>query len=135
MGATSEKKNLLQEFTAKASQRLRDKKLGKTTKLHVPSMDVDIIIRDLKTHEITEVLDVEDTMESTRYCAYIGILEPNMQQLAKELKASGDIYKPVDAVDIFEMHEVNEIAEEILKLSGVTAEKGAKVKAVEDLKN
>ena len=74
-------------------------------------------------------------MESTRYCAYIGILEPNMQQLAKELKASGDIYKPVDAVDIFEMHEVNEIAEEILKLSGVTAEKGAKVKAVEDLKN
>ena len=50
MGATSEKKNLLQEFTAKASQRLRDKKLGKTKKLHVPSMDVDIIIRDLKTH-------------------------------------------------------------------------------------
>ena len=44
MGATSEKKNLLQEFTAKASQRLRDKKLGKTKKLHVPSMDVDIII-------------------------------------------------------------------------------------------
>ena len=132
---TNEKKNLLQEFTTKAAQRLRDKKVGKTKKLHVPSMDIDIIIKDLKTQEITEVLDIDDTLESTRYCAYIGILEPNMQQLSKELKARGYIYKPVDAVDIFEMHEVNEIAEEILKLSGVTAEKGAKVKAVEDLKN
>ena len=85
MGATSEKKNLLQEFTAKAAQRLREK-ARQDKKLHVPSMDVDIIIRDLKTHEITEVLDVEDAMESTRYC-YIGILEPNMQQLCKRTES------------------------------------------------
>lgn len=135
MGTSSEKKNLLQEFTAKAVQRLRDKKIGKTKKLHVQSMDMDIIIRNLKTHEISEVVDIDDNIEMTRYCTYIGILEPNMQQLAKELKASGDIYKPVDAVDIFEMHEINEIADEIMKLSGATAEKSAKVKVVEDLKN
>lgn len=132
---TTEKKNLLQEFTAKAAKRLQEKKLGKTKKLYVKSMDMNIVIRNLSTAEISEVVEYEDTLESTRYCTYIGIAEPNMRKLGAELKKTGDIYKPVDAIDIFDVHEINEIADEIMKLSGVTAEKGAKVKVVEDLKN
>lgn len=130
-----EKKDLLAEFTAKAEQRLRDKLQIKQQKLTVPSMAMDITIRNLQKSEILEVLGFDDDYESIRYAAYLGVMEPCLKDVAVELKNSGQIRKYTDVVDIFEWHEINEIATEVMKLSGVNADKTMKVKAVEDLKN
>lgn len=131
----SEKKNLLAEFTAKAEQRLRDKMQQRRQRLYVHSLEQEITIRNLQRAEIQEILDIEDDMEGVRYAVYLGVCDPDLKEVAKTLKETGQIRTYKDVVDLFEYHEVIEISKEIMILSGVNAGKGMKVKAVEDLKN
>ena len=49
------------------------------------------------------------------------------------MKEQGLITRYTEIVDIFEMHEVTEIATQIMKLSGVIGDK--KVRVIEELKN
>ena len=43
----TDKKKLLADFSHRALQRLRDKKIPKRQTLHIPSMDMDLTIRSL----------------------------------------------------------------------------------------
>lgn len=134
----SEKKTMLQQFTQKALQRLESNKLPKTATLFIPSIEQEIKIRSLSKAEIKECYDVEDDendMSTTdKYTVYISVIEPNLKEVAKELKEQGKIQTYIDVVDMFELHEIAAIGMEAMKLSGVVAGDKA-VKVVKDLKN
>ena len=99
------KDDIFKAFTAKAVQRLKDKKVTKYETLYVPSIDQNIKIRNLNYPEIVECTEIDDKQDpnaSDKYC-------------------------------IFEMSEITSIATEIMKLSGVIGSK--KVTVVEEQKN
>ena len=106
------KDDIFKAFTAKAVQRLKDKKVTKYETLYVPSIDQNIKIRNLNYPEIVECTEIDDKQDpnaSDKYCTY------------------------PEVVDIFEMSEITSIATEIMKLSGVIGSK--KVTVVEEQKN
>lgn len=135
--SSDDKKVIFADFTRKAQQRLQEKKVRKTRKLYVPSLDQEITIQSLTTDEIAESIQIEnDSGESSRadkFCVYESVIEPCLKDVAKELKDAGDIKEYLDVVDIFELSERNEINLQILELSGVI--NGKKVTVVEELKN
>lgn len=131
-----QKDDIFRAFTAKAVQRLKDKKVRRFETLYVPSLDQNIKIRNLDYPEIvecTEIEDVNDPNASDKYCIYLAVVEPDLKAVAMELKDQGEITTYPEVVDIFDMSEITEIATEIMKLSRVIGNK--KVKVVEELKN
>lgn len=131
-----EKDEIFKTFTAKAIQRLKDKKVRRYETLYVPSLEQNIKIRNLDYPEIvecTEIEDVNDPNASDKYCIYLAVVEPNLKEVAMELKDQGEIKTYPEVVDIFDMSEITDIATEIMKLSKVIGNK--KVTVVEELKN
>ena len=131
-----EKDAIFKAFTAKAVQRIKDKKNKKYETLYVPSLDQNIKIRNLDYQEIVECTEVEgenDPNAGDKYCIYLATVDPDLKEVAVELKNQGAISTYLEVVDIFDMSEIREIAEEIMKLSGVL--KSKKVTVVEELKN
>ena len=133
----SEKKKMLSAFASKAAQRLEDKKITKYATLYVPSLDENIKIRSLTRKEIIECMNTEDTEDnpdrSDNYSIYLAVVEPNLHDVAKELKEQGKIVEYTDVCNIFDMYERVSIAQEIMKLSGAIGTK--KVTLVNELKN
>lgn len=131
-----QKDDIFRAFTAKAVQRLKDKKVRRFETLYVPSLDQNIKIRNLDYPEIVECTEIEDANDpnaSDKYCIYLAVVEPDLKAVAMELKDQGEITTYPEVVDIFDMSEITEIATEIMKLSRVIGNK--KVKVVEELKN
>ena len=131
-----EKDEIFKAFTAKAVQRLKDKKVRRYETLYVPSLDQNIKIRNLDYTEIVECTEIEDANDpnaSDKYCIYLAVVEPNLKEVAMELKDQGEIKTYPEVVDIFDMSEIADIAMEIMKLSKVIGNK--KVAVVEELKN
>lgn len=130
------KDDIFKSFTAKAVQRLKEKKVRRYATLYVPSLEQNIKIRNLDYPEIVECTEIEDANDpnaSDKYCIYLAVVEPDLRAVAMELKEQGEIKTYPDVVDIFEMSEITDIAMEIMKLSGVMGNK--KVTVVEELKN
>lgn len=131
-----EKEAIFKDFTAKAIQRLKDKKVRRFETLYVPSLAQNIKIRNLDYPEIVECTEIEDTNDpnaSDKYCIYLAVVEPNLKEVAMTLKEKGEIQTYPEVVDIFDMSEITDIAMEIMKLSKVIGNK--KVTVVEELKN
>lgn len=131
-----EKDEIFKAFTAKVVQRLKDKKVRRYETLYVPSLDQNIKIRNLDYPEIVECTEIEDANDpnaSDKYCIYLAVVEPNLKEVAMELKDQGEIKTYPEVVDIFYMSEITDIAMEIMKLSKVISNK--KVAVVEELKN
>lgn len=131
-----EKEEIFKAFTAKAVQRLKDRKARRYRTLYVPSLDQNIRIRNLDYPEIVECTEIEDANDpnaSDKYCIYLAVVEPDLKAVAMELKEQGEIKTYPDVADIFDMSEVTEIAMEVMKLSKVIGNK--KVTVVEELKN
>lgn len=131
-----QKDEIFKAFTAKAVQRLKDKKVRRHEILYVPSLDQNIKIRNLDYPEIVECTEIEDANDpnaSDKYCIYLAVVEPDLKAVAMELKEQGEIKTYPEVVDIFEMSEITEIATEVMKLSKVIGSK--KVTVVEELKN
>lgn len=129
------KEDIFKAFTAKAVQRLKDKKVTKYETLYVPSIDQNIKIRNLNYPEIVECTEIDDKQDpnaSDKYCIYLAVVEPDLRAVAMELKDQGEIKTYPEVVDIFEMNEITSIATEIMKLSGVIGSK--KVTVVEEQK-
>ncbi len=123
-------------FIAKAVQRIKDKKVRKSRKLYVPSLDQEITIRNLDYPEVMECTGIEDENDqkkADKYAIYLAVTEPNLKDVAIKLKEQGEIKEYLEVTDIFDMSELSEIATEIMKLSGVVGSK--KVTVVEELKN
>ena len=130
------KEDIFKAFTAKAVQRLKDKKVRRYETLYVPSLDQNIKIRNLDYPEIVECTEIEDANDpnaSDKYCIYLAVVEPNLKEVAMELKDQGEIKTYPEVVDIFYMSEITDIAMEIMKLSKVISNK--KVAVAEELKN
>lgn len=140
-----EKKSFLAEFSRRAVQRIQDKnkKVPKYRTLHIPSMNVDMRFRNLFYDEIAECMNMEDTDDpnrSDKYCIYLAAVEPSLKDVAKEIMDSEaslpadqrTLLEPLDVVKMFEIGEVQEIAMQIMDLSGVV---NTKVTVVEQLKN
>lgn len=131
-----EKQAVFQNFMQKAAKRIEGKKVRRYQTLYVPSLDETIKIRNLDYPEIVECTQVEeedDPNAADKYTIYLAVVEPDLKQAAQEMKEQGLITRYTEIVDIFEMHEVTEIATQIMKLSGVIGDK--KVRVIEELKN
>ena len=139
-----EKKSFLAEFSRRAMQRLQDKKVPKYRTLHIPSLDTDMRFRNLSYDEITECMNMEDTDDpnrSDKYCIYLAAVEPSLKDVAKEIMDSEaslpadqrTVLEPLDVVGMFNIGEIQEIAMQIMELSGVL--NNAKVTVVDQLKN
>lgn len=139
-----DKKSFLAEFSRRAMQRLQDKKVPKYRTLHIPSMDADMKFRNLSYDEITECMNMDDTGDpnrSDKYCIYLAAVEPSLKDVAKEIMESESglpadqrtLMEPLDVVGMFDISEIQEIAVQIMELSGVM--NGAKVTVVNQLKN
>ena len=131
-----QKDEVFKAFTAKAVQRLKDKRVRKYETLYVPSIDQNIKIRNLDYPEIVECTEIEDAGDpnaSDKYCIYLAVVEPDLKAVAMELKDRGEIKTYPEVVNIFDMHEITSIATEVMKLSKVIGNK--KVTVVEELKN
>ena len=140
-----EKKSFLAEFSRRAVQRIQDKnkKVPRYRTLHIPSMDIDMRFRNLFYEEIAECMNMEDDSDpnrSDKYCIYLAAVEPSLKDVAKEIMESEaslpvdqrTLLEPLDVVKMFEIGEVQEIAMQIMDLSGVV---NTKVTVVEQLKN
>lgn len=131
-----EKKIVFADFTAKAMQRLKDKKARRYEVLYIPSLEQNIKIRNLDYPEIVECTEIEDAGDpsaSDKYCIYLAVVEPDLKAVAIELKEQGAIKTYPEVVDIFDMSEITDIAMEVMKLSKVIGNK--KVEVIEELKN
>ncbi|MDO4772994.1 MAG: hypothetical protein Q4A72_05500 [Bacillota bacterium] len=126
-------KENLSSFIQKAAQRLEAKKVVKHQELYVPSIDEKIKIRNLTKDEITECFEMEDSIKSDNYSIYLAVVEPDLREVAKELKSRGQITEFVDVVDIFNMQDRTSIVKEVMKLSEVISDK--RVEVIEHLKN
>ena len=130
------KDDIFKAFTAKAVQRLKDKKVRRYETLYVPSLEQNIKIRNLDYPEIVECTEIEDDSDpnaSDKYCIYLAVVEPDLKEVALELKEEGLIKTYPEVADIFDMSEIAEIATEIMKLSKVIGSK--KVTVVDELNN
>lgn len=131
-----EKENIFQSFVEKAAKRLEESKVEKHKTLYVPSIDQNIVIRNLHHPEIvecTQIEEKEDPNASDKYCIYLAVVEPDLREAAMKLKDKKQITEYPEIVNIFEDHEITDIATEVMKLSGVIGTK--RVKVIEDLKN
>lgn len=131
-----EKQAVFQSFMQKAAKRIVEKRVRRYQTLYVPSLDETIKIRNLDYPEIVECTQIEeedDPNAADKYTIYLAVVEPDLKQAAQDMKEQGLITRYTEIVDIFEMHEVTEIAMQIMKLSGVLGDK--KVRVIEELKN
>lgn len=138
----NEKKKFLAEFSRRALQRLRDKKVPRKQTLHIPSMDMDLTIRSLDYGEIMECMTMEDNGDikrSDKYSIYLAAVEPSLRDAAREVMAmegelppeERELKEPLDIVNMFDISEITEISMAIMDLSGAM---NGKVTVVEDLK-
>ena len=138
----NKKKCTLAEFSRRALQRMKDKKIPKKQTLHIPSMDIDLTIRSLEYAEIMECLTLEDNGDikrSDKYSIYLAAVEPSLRDTAKEVMAmeaelppeDRELKEPLDIVNMFDLSEITQISTAIMELSGAM---NGKVTIVEQLK-
>ena len=129
----TEKKKTLADFSRRALQRLKDKKIPKRQTLHIPSMDYG---------EIMECMTLEDNGDikrSDKYSIYLAAVEPNLRDVAREIMGQEaelppeerELKEPLDIVNMFDLSEITQISTAIMELSGAM---NGKVTVVEDLK-
>ena len=137
-----EKKKFLAEFSRRALQRLKDKKIPKKQTLRIPSMDMELTIRSLDYEEIMECMTLEDNGDikrSDKYSIYLAAVEPSLRDVAREIMAQEaelpteerELKEPLDIVNMFDLSEITQISTAIMELSGAM---NGKVTVVEDLK-
>ena len=113
----NEKKCTLAEFSRRALQRMKDKKIPKKQTLHIPSMDIDLTIRSLEYAEIMECLTLEDNGDikrSDKYSIYLAAVEPNLRDVAREIMGQEaelppeerELKEPLDIVNMFDLSEI-----------------------------
>lgn len=125
-----DKKIVFADFARKAKETLEAKKKLITKALYIGSIDETITIRALSDQEFTEVYDYsDDSLKNDKYMIYMAC--DDLRELAVILKEEGAIKEHLDVIDIFSRADRKEIAEQILKISGIYDE--TTVKPYEEL--
>ena len=115
------KKDVFISFAEKAKKKLNARKKQRAEKLYIPDLDETITITALTDQEFADISDFsEDSNTNDKYMIYMS--SPELQELAKELKESGEIQNHCDVADIFKRADRREIARKILEISGVYEE-------------
>ncbi len=132
--------NQLSKFAVKAMKKLESKKERKQAKLYVPSLEQEITIQSVTETEFYEAMGVDDNINkpdlADLHIIYKSVIEPNLKDVAKELKDQKVINEYIDVCDLFEIHERKTITDEVLKLSGIlSSDNKVKMVMVEALKN
>ncbi len=120
-------------FIEKARKRLDIKRENSERTLYIPSLKENIVIRGLTDAEIAEISDIEDTIEQDKYNIYLATKEPDLRNIASQLKKEGKIKQYTDIVNIIDFADRGEICRHIMRLSGITSDE--KVSVVENTKN
>ncbi len=128
--------NGLSPFALKAMKKLEAKKERKKIELYVPSIEQNITVQSITETEFYEYSEMseEENGVGDLYTLYNSVVEPNLQEVAKELKENGDIVEFTDVCKMFDLHERRSIVQEILVLSGIYSENGVKLVMTDALK-
>ncbi len=128
--------NGLSPFALKAMKKLEAKKDRKKVELYVPSLEQNITVQSITETEFYEYSEMseEENGVGDLYTLYNSVVEPNLQEVAKELKENGDIVEFTEVCNMFDLHERRSIVQEILVLSGIYSENGVKLVMTDALK-
>ncbi len=130
-----DKKEKFVSFAEKARKKLEERKKQRKEGLHIPDLEEEITITALTDQEFADISAFsEDDSINDKYMIYMSSLE--LQELAKELKESGDIKNYYEVADIFKRADRRKIAKRILEISGIYEESDIEViKETEEVKN
>lgn len=120
------------DFARKAREKINARKQLRTKKLFVEDVGVELTLRGLTDQELIDVNEYsEDSLKNDKYLVYIASKE--LPEIAEIMMRNGDIQEYTDVVDMFTRADRKQLAEEVLKLSGVYDE--STVKEVDEIKN
>lgn len=120
------------DFARKAREKINARKQHRTKKLFVEDVGVELTLRGLTDQELIDVNEYsEDSLKNDKYLVYIASKE--LPEIAEIMMRNGDIQEYTDVVDMFTRADRKQLAEEVLKLSGVYDE--STVKEVDEIKN
>lgn len=120
------------DFARKAKEKINARKQLRTKKLFVEDVGVELTLRGLTDQELIDVNEYsEDSLKNDKYLVYIASKE--LPEIAEIMMRNGDIQEYTDVVDMFTRADRKQLAEEVLKLSGVYDE--STVKEADEIKN
>lgn len=120
------------DFARKAREKINARKQLRTKKLFVEDVGVELTLRGLTDQELIDVNEYsDDSLKNDKYLVYIASKE--LPEIARIMMENGDIQEYTDVVDMFNRADRKQLAEEVLKLSGVYDE--STVKEVDEIKN
>lgn len=120
------------DFARKAREKINARKQLRTKKLFVEDVGVELTLRGLTDQELIDVNEYsEDSLKNDKYLVYIASKE--LPEIAEIMMRNGDIQEYTDVVDMFTRADRKQLAEEVLKLSGVYDE--STVKEADEIKN
>lgn len=120
------------DFARKAREKINARKQLRTKKLFVEDVGVELTLRGLTDQELIDVNEYsDDSLKNDKYLVYVATKE--LPEIAEIMMRNGDIQDYTDVVDMFTRADRKQLAEEVLKLSGVYDE--STVKEVDEIKN
>lgn len=120
------------DFARKAREKINARKQLRTKKLFIEDVGIELTLRGLTDQELIDVNEYsEDSLKNDKYLVYIASKE--LPEIAEIMMRNGDIQEYTDVVDMFTRADRKQLAEEVLKLSGVFDE--STVKEVDEIKN
>lgn len=120
------------DFARKAREKINARKQLRTKKLFVEDVGVELTLRGLTDQELIDVNEYsDDSLKNDKYLVYIASKE--LPEIARIMMENGDIQEYTDVVDMFNRADRKQLAEEVLKLSGVYDE--STVKEADEIKN
>lgn len=121
-----ETKSNLEVFTAKALQRLHDKRQALPTQdIYVPSLDAEITIRAMSEAEMADINNVQESAPDNepnygdKYMVYTCTTYPDLKALAQKWMSAGELATPMEITSIFSIGEISDISLKIAELSGI----------------
>lgn len=120
------------DFARKAREKINARKQLRTKKLFVEDVGIELTLRGLTDQELIDVNEYsDDSLKNDKYLVYVATKE--LPEIAEIMMRNGDIQDYTDVVDMFTRADRKQLAEEVLKLSGVYDE--STVKEVDEIKN
>ena len=126
---------IFSDFARRAKEKIEEKKKRRTKKLRIEESGIEITIRGISEQELTECTEFsDDSLIADKYMIYMAC--DDLHEPASQLVSDGTIKHHYEICDMFTLADRREIAQQIMRLSGMYAESTVKpVDEVEETKN
>ena len=126
---------IFSDFARRAKEKIEEKKKRRTKTLYVEEADVNITVRGISEQELAECTEFsDDSLITDKYMIYLAC--DDLHEPASQLVSDGAIKHHYEICDMFTLADRREIAQQIMRLSGMYAESTVKpVDEVEEVKN